>query len=132
MSTKPLPNMNPIDTLQQKDSAEQTTDTDATPVCDGGRVDTDTAGENEGDDSGETADDGDSDDDSNDSSDDDEDDLRRANVSHTADGQPIGAAVWINADELADLGVDVDAADAVAYRVEGSDFHVDTVGESGE
>jgi len=128
--------MNSIDSLQQKDSAEQTTDTDPTPVCDGGRVDTDTAGESEDDDSEETADDGDSDDDSDGSSDDDEDDIRRANVSHTADGQPIGAAVWLNANELADLGVNVDAADAVAYRVNDGDLQVDDLrrvgGDGGE
>lgn len=119
--------MNPIDTLQQKDSAEQTTDTDATPVCDGGRVDTDTAGESEGDDGGETADDGDNDDDTDDDSDDDEDDIRRANVSHTADGQPIGAALWINADELAALGIDPDRTDAVEIQVADGDLKLTPV-----
>jgi len=125
MSTKPLPNMNPIDTLQQKDSAEQTTDDGVTTVCDGGRVDTDTDGDSEGDDGEETADDGDSDD----SSDDDEDDIRRANVSHTADGQPIGAAVWINANELAALGINPDRTDAVEIQVADGDLKLTPVHE---
>lgn len=115
--------MNSIDTLQQKDSAEQTTDTDATPVCDGGRIDTDTVGKNETDDGRETGDDGNNEDDS----DDNEDDIRRANVNHTAGGQPIGAAVWINADELAALGIDPDRTDAVEIQVADGDLKLTPV-----
>jgi hypothetical protein len=57
---------------------------------------------------------------------------REARLNRDGNGDAVGAAVWLNADELADLGVDVDAADAVAYRVEDGDLHVDTVGGSDE
>lgn len=70
---------------------------------------------------------GDGDDDSDDEDDDGSGCRRQATVNRAGDGQPLGAAVWLNADELAALGVDVDAADAVAYRVEDGDLHVDAV-----
>lgn len=57
---------------------------------------------------------------------------RQARLNRDGNGDAVGAAVWLNADELADLGVDVDAADAVAYRVEDGNLHVDTVGGSNE
>lgn len=57
---------------------------------------------------------------------------REARVNRDGNGDPTGAAVWLNADELAALGVDVDAADAVAYRVDDGDLHIDTVGGSDE
>jgi len=57
---------------------------------------------------------------------------REARLNRDGNGDPVGAAVWLNADELAALGVDVDAADAVAYRVDDGDLHVDTVGGSDE
>jgi len=57
---------------------------------------------------------------------------REARLNRDGNGDPIGAAVWLNADELADLGVDVDTADAVAYRVEDGDLHIGTVGGSDE
>jgi len=124
--------MKSIDALQEKRTEGQTTETDKTVVCDGGRVETD-ADTNDGDtggDGGNEAGD-DEDDDGDDDSDDEDDDgsgcRRQATVNRTGDGQPLGAAVWLNADELAALGVDVDAADAVSYRVEDGDLHVDSV-----
>ena len=57
---------------------------------------------------------------------------REARLHRDGDGDPTGAAMWLNADELAALGVDVDAADAVMYRVDDGDLHVDTVGGSDE
>jgi len=56
---------------------------------------------------------------------------REARLNRDGNGDAVGAAVWLNAHELADLGVDIDAADAVAYRVDDGDLHVDT-GGSGE
>ena len=124
--------MNPIEDLQEKDSAEQSTETDKTAVCDGGRVETDTDTDDGDTDSGGGDEAGDGEDDDGDGDSDDEDDdgsgcRRQAMVNRTGDGQPLGAAVWLNADELAALGVDVDAADAVAYRVEDGDLQVDSV-----
>jgi len=55
-----------------------------------------------------------------------------APLNRDGNGDPVGAAVWLNADELAALGIDVDTADAVAYRVDDGDLHVDTVGGSDE
>lgn len=43
--------------------------------------------------------------------------LRRARISRDSEGEPIGVAVFITADELTDLGVDT-AADAVTVAVE--------------
>lgn len=57
---------------------------------------------------------------------------RQARMARDRSGNAIGTAIWLNADELADLSVDVDAADAVAYRVVDGDLHVDTVGGSDE
>ena len=119
--------MKRIDALQEKRTEEQTTETDKTAVCDGGHVETDTDT-----DDGDTGGDGDDeagdgeDDDGDDDSDDDGSGCRRqATVNRAGDGQPLGAAVWLNADELAALGVDIDAADAVAYRVEDGDRNHD-------
>ena len=109
--------MNSIDSLQQKDSAEQTTDTDPTPVCDGGRVDTDADDEGEEDDDSEPEEDDGEDDSSGSDDDDDEDNIRCANLSHTSDGQPIGAAIWLNVDELAAIGINPDRTDAVEVQV---------------
>jgi hypothetical protein len=120
--------MKPIDALQEKRTEEQATQTDKTAVCDGGCVETDTDtddGDTDGDGDDETGD-------GNDGDSDDEDDdgsgcRRQATMNRTGDGQPLWAAVWLNADELTALGVDVDAADAVAYRVEEGELHVDSV-----
>lgn len=57
---------------------------------------------------------------------------REARLNRDRDGDAVGAAVWLNADELADLGVDVDAADTVVIRVDDGDLHVDTLGGSDE
>lgn len=57
---------------------------------------------------------------------------REARLTRDGGGDPVGAAVWLNAEQLAALGVDVDAADAVAYRVEDGDLRVDAVGGSDE
>ena len=45
-------------------------------------------------------------------------DSREARVARDGDGDPIGAAVFLTADELADLGVDPVRADAVNVSVE--------------
>jgi len=62
----------------------------------------------------------------------DADATREARLHRDGNGDPNGAAVWLNADELAALGVDVDTADAVAYRVEDGDLHIAPVGGSDE
>ena len=129
--------MKSIDALQEKRTEEQTTETDKTAVCDGGRVETDT-NTDDGDTGGDGDDEaGDGEDDDGDGDSDDEDDdgsgcRRQATVNRTGDGQPLGAAVWLNADELTALGVDVDAADAVAYRVEDGDLQIDSVAGGSE
>lgn len=43
---------------------------------------------------------------------------RTARLARDGDGDPIGAAVFLTADELADLGVDTDTTDTVNVAVE--------------
>jgi hypothetical protein len=123
--------MNPIESLNEKGSEEQSTPTNSGLVPDGGRVDTNgdsdgdggDGGDSDGGDSGDSDDDGDSEDDDDDSA-----PLRRTKVNRDADGEPLGAAVWVNADELAALGVDPAVTDQVGYRVENEALHVDPAG----
>lgn len=55
---------------------------------------------------------------------------REARLTRDRDGEPAGAAVWLNADDLDALGIDIETADAVAYRVDNGDFRVDTLRKS--
>lgn len=48
---------------------------------------------------------------------------REARVTQGKSGSPLGAAVWLNAEELSALGVDLTAADWVAYRVSEGEIH---------
>ena len=45
-------------------------------------------------------------------------DSRTARLARNGDGDPIGAAVFLTADELADLGVEPERTDAVNVSVE--------------
>jgi len=45
-------------------------------------------------------------------------DSRTARLARDGDGDPIGAAVFLTADELAELGVDTSTTDAVDITVE--------------
>lgn len=51
---------------------------------------------------------------------------REARLTRDGEGDPIGAAVWLNAEELAALGVDIATADSVTYRVSGGGLHIVT------
>ena len=55
---------------------------------------------------------------------------REAKLTRDREGDPIGAAIWLNADELAALGVDIETVDSVPYRVSGGDLHIGTSGMS--
>lgn len=50
---------------------------------------------------------------------------REARISRGPDGDPIGAAVFLTAADLAALGVDPDTADAVAVSVEDGEVRLD-------
>lgn len=49
---------------------------------------------------------------------------RQASVARDQSGDPIGAAIWINADELAALGIDPDRTDAVDIKVTDGDLEL--------
>lgn len=44
--------------------------------------------------------------------------LRKARISQDGNGEPIGVAVFITADELTDLGIDPEAAEIVNVSIE--------------
>lgn len=58
--------------------------------------------------------------------------LRSARLARNTDGEPLGCGVFLDADDLAELGVDPDATDAnrVAYHVEDGEFRVGVSGDS--
>lgn len=43
---------------------------------------------------------------------------RTARVNRGGDGEPIGAAVFLSADDLADLGIDPHSVDRVGFGIE--------------
>lgn len=50
---------------------------------------------------------------------------RTATVNCAPDGEPLGIALFLNAEELTQLGVDPEATGVVAYSVEDGDLRVD-------
>jgi hypothetical protein len=54
---------------------------------------------------------------------------REARLTRDRGGDPLGAAVWLNATELAALGVDTDAADLISYRVSNGELCIDADGD---
>lgn len=56
---------------------------------------------------------------------------RTARLARDGDGDPIGAAVFLTAEELADLGVDTDTTDTVNVAVEDSEVRL-TAGDEPE
>lgn len=61
-----------------------------------------------------------------------EGDRRTATVNHAPDGEPLGAAVFLDAEELAQLGVDPDAVGVVTYWVEDGELCVGRPQVAGE
>jgi len=57
---------------------------------------------------------------------------RTASINTDGSGEPIGVALWVNADELADIGIDPAATDAVDMWVEDGDLRVSPAGGGGE
>lgn len=49
---------------------------------------------------------------------------RQASVARDQNGDPIGAAIWLNADELAALGIDPGRTDAVDIQVTDGDLEL--------
>jgi hypothetical protein len=49
---------------------------------------------------------------------------REARLTRDGEGAPIGAAIWLNADELSSLGVDIETVDSVSYRICGDDLNI--------
>lgn len=56
------------------------------------------------------------------------DEQRAARVNHSADGERLGAAIYLSADDLAELGADADV-ETVEYAVVDGDLVLDTAGE---
>ncbi|QIB74756.1 hypothetical protein G3I44_10940 [Halogeometricum borinquense] len=58
---------------------------------------------------------------------------RKASINHDPSGDPIGVALWINADELAALGIDATRTDAVKLQVTDGELNLIPVrGEGSE
>ena len=57
---------------------------------------------------------------------------RSARLARDADGDPLGSAVFLDADDLHALVDGLDGADRVAYRVEGGTLRVDADADGGE
>ena len=49
---------------------------------------------------------------------------RTANVTQDSSGNPLGAAIWLNADELDAIGVGIGNAEAVEIFVEDGDLQI--------
>lgn len=57
---------------------------------------------------------------------------REARIAHDESDSPIGAAVWLNAEELSALGVDIVESDWLVYRVDEEELYLDGVGGDAE
>lgn len=53
-----------------------------------------------------------------------EHDKREAQVNHDASGQPLGAAVFLAAEDIDALGIDLDGTDSVAYWIESGEVRL--------
>jgi hypothetical protein len=56
-----------------------------------------------------------------------EQDKREAQVNHDASGQPLGAAVFFGAEDIAALGINPEATLAVAYWIEDGEVRLDSL-----
>jgi len=58
------------------------------------------------------------------SKDDFKDEIRQISIQPKPGGDPGGVAVWLRADDLADMGVDPDDTNAVAVTIDDGDLRV--------
>jgi len=56
---------------------------------------------------------------------------RTANVSRNPSGEARGAAVWLNASELSEIGIDIDSTEAIEVKIVDGDLNLVSAGGTG-